>query len=341
MPVAGPAPKVSILIATYDGARFIPDLAASLARQEGPAFEVVVVDNASRDGTADEVARLMPTARVIRSDRNLGFCGGNNLAARNAAGELLVLLNQDTEVRPGWLAHLVAAVEADLTVGVAQSKVLLHRDPTILNSVGCGFNYLFFGWADRNGQKDDVEGPPFEVPYCQGASLIIRRALYEELGGFDEPFFMYHDDLELGLKARLAGKRCVCVPDSVVLHKYNEASPPQKLYLLERNRHLMMWKYYGRWTRFLLWPLNALMDGGIFLLAIPQQWWREKLRAHRDARRMLKAARGPSPHHPYTDAQLVRLLGCRFEAGAVAPSFNQKVARFLMRAYYPIVKALA
>lgn len=334
------AATASILIAAYNGAAFLPELAASLKAQTFRDFEVIVVDNASGDGSAELVAKLLPDARLIRSDRNLGFCAGNNLAARNARGTFLVLLNQDTVVRPDWLAALVAAMGEDATVGVAQSKVLLHRDPSIINSVGCGFNYLMFGWAERNGEKDDVGGPPFEVPYCQGASLIIRKSLYEQLGGFDEPFWMYHDDLELSLKARLAGYRCVCVPDSVVLHKYNEASPPHKLYLFERNRHLMLWKYYGLWTRIVLWPMTFTMDVGIFLLSVPQGWWREKLIAHRDAHRLRRSSRGPDPRHPYRDRALVTLLGARFEAGNVAPTFNQRVAARLTRIYYVVVRAL-
>lgn len=334
--------RASVLVVTYNGRSFVDELAASLATQSWTDFEVVVLDNASTDGTADAIAAVMPQAKLIRSDRNLGFCAGNNLAARNAnpAAEFLVLLNQDTVVRPDWLEQLVRAMDDEPRMGVAQSKVLLHRDPSIINSVGCGFNYLFFGWADRNGEKDDVSGPPFEVPYCQGASLIIRKALWDELGGFDEPFFMYHDDLELSLKVRLAGYRAVCVPASVVLHKYNETSPPHKLYLFERNRHLMMWKFYSPWTRFVLFPVNLLVDVGIFMLAVPQRWWREKLLAHRDAWRMRKSARGPGNKHPYRDRDLVRLLGSRFEAGNVAPNFQQRIARGLMAAYYRIALAL-
>lgn len=335
--------RVSVLVVTFNGAHYLPDLAQSLRAQSFSSFSLVVLDNASTDGSADVAASLFSDAKLIRSDRNLGFCAGNNLAARNADSdsEYLVLLNQDTVVQPGWLAELVAAMDGNPAVGVAQSKVLLHRDPRIINSVGCGFNYLFFGWADRNGEVDDVMGPPFEVPYCQGASLIIRKALWDELGGFDEPFFMYHDDLELSLKVRLAGHKAVCVPASVVLHKYNEASPPYKLYLFERNRHLMMWKFYGTWTRVVLFPVNVVMDVGIFVLAIPQKWWREKLRAHRDAWRMRASARGPNARHPYRDRELIRLLGPRFEAGNVAPNFQQRVARAIVRGYYRVALAFS
>lgn len=331
---AGATPRISILVVTFEGARYLEALARSLGDLQGA--ELIVVDNASTDGSADLATKLWPHAVVVSSRTNLGFCGGNNLAARHATGDVLVLLNQDTVVRPGWLAPLVEALR-DPSIGIAQAKVLLHDQPDHVNAAGCGFNYLMFAWAQYNGQRDRFHGAPFEVPYCQGAALAIRRDLFLRLGGFDEDHFMYHDDLDLGLKARLSGLRCVCVPDSVVLHKYNPQRTPRKMYLLERNRHHMLFKYYRRATRWKLYPVAIPIELGILVLALVQGWLPHKLRAIRDAHRMrLEAPPRFDPGRPYTDRELLQLLGSTFDAGHVAPTFAERFAARLLRAYYPI-----
>lgn len=330
-------PRTSILLVVHNGARFLPDLLASLRDQSDRDYELVVVDNASSDESADVVATAFPEAVVVRSPRNLGFTGGNNLAARRARGEFLVLLNQDAVVARDWLEHLVAAMGG--RVGCAQSKVLLHDAPGTLNAVGCGMNYLLFGWALRNGEPDDVQGEPFEVPYAMGAALCVRRDLFLEVGGFDDRLWMYHDDLELGLKVRLRGRVCVCVPASRVFHRYEPdgvGGVAGKMYLYERNRRVMLHRYYSPRTRRLLWPVRVVVEAGVLWVALVQGWLPAKLRARRDARRILREGRPPLGV-AYRDADLLRMLGCDFSSAHMTGPRVEAWARGVMAAYFRFV----
>src|SRR5690554_2286442 len=182
----------SVIIPVWNGAQELPAcLDALLAEPEITQgdCEVLAVDNASTDGSAEllaDYAQRYPQVRLIRNPANLGFGGGCNVGLAQAQGEVLILLNQDTEVRPGWLAALLAAF-ADPTIGIAGSKALypdgtLQHAGGVVDAQGSG-SHRGYGEPDR-GQYDDLAG----VDYVTGASLALRRALYEQIGGFDEGF---------------------------------------------------------------------------------------------------------------------------------------------------------
>ena len=220
---------------------------ASLARQTGVRFETIVVDNGSTDGSAD-VAEQEFGARVIRNHENRGFCGANNQGIAAAGGEFIALLNNDAEAEPGWLQALVDACSKDAAYGMAASKVLEWEDPTRIDKVG----HLIFpdgqnrgrgtGALDR-GQYDQEE----EVLWPDGSAALYRKSMLDEIGGFDEDFFAYADDAELGLRARIAGWRCIYTPKAVVRHHRGSTlgkSSVRRLELIERNRVLLALKLF-------------------------------------------------------------------------------------------------
>jgi len=229
----------------------------SLARQAGAEFEVIVVDNGSSDGSA-EVAEGEFGARVIRNRENRGFCAANNQGIAVGRGEFIALLNNDAEAEPGWLAALEAACSRAPDIGMAASKVLVWEEPGRIDKAG----HLMFpdgqnrgrgsGALDR-GQYEREE----EVLWPDGCAALYRRAMLEEIGGFDEDFFAYGDDAELGLRARIAGWRCVYTPRAVARHHRGATlgkDSARRLELIERNRVLLALKLFP-WS--LLW-LNPL-----------------------------------------------------------------------------------
>ena len=177
----------------------------SLAAQAGVGFETIVVDNGSSDGSADLAEREFG-AIVIRNAENRGFCAANNQGIAAAQGEFIALLNNDAEAEPGWLAALRTACSQAPDIGMAASKVLVWEDPRRIDKVG----HLIFpdgqnrgrgsGALDR-GQFDREE----EVLWPDGCAAMYRKRMLDEIGGFDEDFFAYGDDAELGLRARIAG----------------------------------------------------------------------------------------------------------------------------------------
>lgn len=254
-------PLVTVVVVNRDRRELLRACLRSIARQVYQNVEVIVVDNGSRDrsGTVTrekEFSRL--PIRLIKNLNNRGFCAANNQALRFARGEYVALLNNDAEADKGWLKALVTALEANPEFGMAASKILLHGDRSVIDKAG----HLIYpdgqnrgrgtGEQDR-GQYDRME----EAAWPDGCAAFYRRALFEHVGGFDEDFFAYGDDAELGLRARIAGWRCLYVPSALAFH-HGAATlgthSERRLFLIERNRSWLAVKLFP-WRMLLLSPL--------------------------------------------------------------------------------------
>jgi len=247
---------ISVVVVNWNRRDLLRACLASLRAQQGVAFETIVVDNGSSDGSPAVAEEFGAT--VIRNAENRGFCAANNQGIAAARGEFVALLNNDAEAEPGWLAALVRACSKAPGIGMAASKVLVWEDPGRIDKVG----HLIFpdgqnrgrgaGAIDR-GQFDREE----EVLWPDGCAALYRKSMLDAIGGFDEDFFAYGDDAELGLRARIAGWRCVYAPDAVVRHHRGSTmgkGSAARLELIERNRVLLALKLFP-WS--LLW-LNPL-----------------------------------------------------------------------------------
>jgi len=232
----------------------------SLADQIGVDFETIVVDNGSTDGSA-ELAETEFGARVIRNAENRGYCAANTQGMAAARGELIALLDNDAEAAPGWLAALVRACSKRDNIGMAASKILMWEDPRRIDKAG----HLIFpdgqnrgrgtGALDR-GQFDREE----EVLWPDGCAAIYRKKMLDGIGGLDEDFFAYGDDAELGLRARIAGWRCLYTPEAVVRHHRGATlgkDSAWRLELIERNRVLLAVKLFP-WSLLWLNPVFSL-----------------------------------------------------------------------------------
>ncbi|MGI8857781.1 MAG: glycosyltransferase family 2 protein [Thermomicrobiales bacterium] len=254
-------PLVSVIVVLYNALPYLSKFVAALANQTYRNLEIIAVDNASSDGSAAFIARVIPGATVIRLPANRGFADGNNAALPSCHGMYLALLNPDTEPEPTWLATLVAALEADPAIGLATSKIILTNDRTRINT--CGNAVHIAGFATCRGLNAPATQytEPEDVAAVSGAAFIIRRALMERLGGFDASFFMYVEDTDLSWRAILLGARCRIVPASVVAHRYALTLDAEKTFYLERNRMQMLLKCYRARTLLLLAP--ALLLGEV------------------------------------------------------------------------------
>jgi len=242
-----------VVIVTWNRRDFLHACLASLARQKGVEFETIVVDNGSEDGSAD-MAEAEFAARVIRNAGNRGFCAANNQGIAAARGEFVALLNNDAEAEPGWLAALDRACRRAPEIGMVASKILVWEDPRRIDKAGHliypdGQNKGRGSGALDTGQFDREE----EVLWPDGCAALYRKQMLDEIGGFDEDFFAYGDDAELGLRARIAGWKCIYTPLAVVRHHRGSTlgkDSARRLELIERNRLLLAWKLFP-WS--LLW----------------------------------------------------------------------------------------
>jgi GT2 family glycosyltransferase len=248
---------ISVVVVNWNRRELLRACLNSLANQVGPEFETIVVDNGSSDGSADLAEREF-RVRVIRNPENRGFCAANNQGIAAGRGEFVALLNNDAEAAPGWLAALERACCQAPDIGMAASKVLVWEDRCRIDKAGHlmypdGQNRGRGSGARDEGQFDRQE----EVLWPDGCAALYRREMLRQIGGFDEDFFAYGDDAELGLRARIAGWRCVYTPQAVVWHHRGSTlgkDSAERLALIERNRLLLALKLFP-WS--LLW-LNPI-----------------------------------------------------------------------------------
>lgn len=224
----------TVVVVTWNGAHL---LTACLDSVLPEGAEILVVDNASTDGTIDLLNARYPGLRIVRSAKNTGFAGGVAQALERVDTPVTVLLNNDAEVRPGWLAALLRALD-DPEVAAASSKLLLP-DGT-LNSAGGYVTTSGYGHDRGFGEPDDGRyDEPTEVMYGCGAALALRTSAVHEVGGVDPKFFLYYEDVDLSWRLRLAGYQVRYVPDSVVVHQHSASTGAGSLlhtFYTERNR---------------------------------------------------------------------------------------------------------
>jgi len=228
----GEPPEASVVIVSFNGRAHLETCLTALARTAGVRFEVVVADNGSSDGTVAWLRETHPAVRLLELGRNLGFGAANRHGVATARSALIALLNSDTRVEPEWLRVLLDTLEADDSVGAACSTLRLLDRPGTLNARGGGMTRLGIGFdhdylAAALDSPFDPEPETREVLFPTAAAMAIRRRDFDDIGGFDPEFFMYHEDVDLGWRLWLAGKRVVACRDSVVYHARggSDASP--------------------------------------------------------------------------------------------------------------------
>jgi GT2 family glycosyltransferase len=246
--------RASIVIVNYNGGQKILQCLGSLLHNLDSDAEVIVVDNASSDGSEERIETTHPEIHLIRAGVNLGFGAGCNLGAKQASGLYVVFLNPDTTVSKGWLPELLSEVERNDSALVT-GKILLADCPEKINA--CGNRVHMTGLTLCRGLNASRESYATreEVDAVSGAAFAISRTLFQSLGGFDEEMFLYVEDTDLSLRARLAGARCWYIPASVVEHDYRLKITPLKTFYQERNRYLMLLKNFRWATLFFLSPV--------------------------------------------------------------------------------------
>jgi GT2 family glycosyltransferase len=240
-------PRASVIVLNYNGGRLLHDCLQSLEAQElEGGFEVLLVDNLSTDGSPEEAHSRFPDIRLIRAVTNLGFAGGNNLGIAGARGRHIVLINNDACARPGWLAALVAAAESDVRVGAVTGKVLFAEPPGLIQNAG-GLLLTDGSGAERgyeqpdHGQFDSVE----EVFAICGAGVLLSRGMLEDVGGFDETYFLYYEDIDLSWRMRLRGWKVLYQPAAVIEHVHSASSGEWSsmfVFHVDRNRLFTVFK---------------------------------------------------------------------------------------------------
>ena len=253
-------PVASVVIVSYNSAPHIVQCLDALFRDGGVPFEAIVYDNASSDGTQGLVRDRFPEVVLIKGPANIGFAAACNHGATIAQGEYLAFINPDTMVLPGWLLPLIGLLESDPTVGAATPQIIFADRPEVVNTCGNQVHFSGITYCREYGAPVS-EKIPTEVGAISGAAFVIRKRLFEDLGGFEASFFLYYEDTDLSLRIRAAGLRCMAVYSSKVRHAYRPSFSAIKVFYLERNRYLSL-------LSLVAWPVLALMLPSLALMEL-------------------------------------------------------------------------
>jgi GT2 family glycosyltransferase len=320
-----------------------PTLSVLIVPELGEGDELIVVDNDSSDGTAEAAAKLAPAARIVRSDRNLGFAAGCNVAAAQARGDLLVILNPDAAPRPGF-GEAIRRPWVEERGWVAWQALVADGDGTTINSAGNPVHFTGIVWAGGHGQPIDAAPLAGEVAALSGACLAIPRRTWQELGGFAERFFLYHEDVDLSLRLRLAGGALGIEPSAVVDHDYEFGARDHKWRWLERNRWAFLIRVYPVSLLVLLAPALFLTELALIPAAFAAGWGRQKLAAVGEVvrwlPRLLRERRQVQASRAVSAAELAAWLTPDLDSPFIPAIARSAPVRLALRTYWRSVLLL-
>ncbi len=278
-------PKVAIIYLSYNSHKYVKDVFLSLEYLNYPKekLEIIVVDNNSQDGS-QEIFGNMEGITFFPNKINVGFAKGNNIGIEHALlndADYVYLLNNDACLHTDAIYEAVMIAESDEEIGSVQSILKLWNNEKIINSSGGMVHFLGFGFARDNGEKSDYvmleRGDGQEIAYSSGASVLYKASTLRRVGLLDPFLFLYHEDLELGWRMRLAGYRNVLSLKSIAYHDYEFKRSMSKFFWMERNRYLVHLSHLKLKTLVLLLPLMVLLEVPLIFFSIKSGWFKEKL----------------------------------------------------------------
>jgi len=241
---------VSVIILNYNGGEFIEECINSVLTQTCRDMEIIVVDNGSKDGSVKIIKEKFGDAvKLIENEDNRGFAQGNNIGIYSAKGTYIALLNNDAVADTNWLAELIiAARRSENNYGMWASKILFYDNRRIIDTAG---HLMYPDGLNRGRGKGEVDTGQYdkkeEVFFPSGCAALYSKAMLDQVGLFDPDFFAYGDDTDIGLRARIAGWKCMYLPTAIVYHRSSATAgrySPLKAYLVERNRVWILIKYF-------------------------------------------------------------------------------------------------
>ncbi len=334
--------SLSTIVVAHDSLAELRRSLPPLVQQMSGEDELIVVDNASGDGLAAELERLAPAARLLRLSENLGFAAGANRGAALARGELLVLLNPDAIVHPGWAEGIRAPWGGPWAAWMG--LVLLEGGERI-NTSGGVLHFTGLGWAGQIGAPVSAAPPAAaEVAFLSGACLAIPRARWQAVGGFPEHFFMYCEDVDLSLRLRLTGASLSIAPQARVEHTYEFARGSLKWRRLERNRWAMLLRTYPGPLLAAVAPALLATEAVVWAAALRGGWGQMKALATLDLLRALPTLRreraGIQATRRVSASTFAALLTSELSSPYFGAAGTQPLLRWALRLYWRAVLAL-
>jgi len=278
--------KVAIIISPNwrDYAKkYLADCAESIRKQDYQGeMKIFITDNETSPESFNFISKTVSRAEIILNKENDGFAKGNNDAMRLAlmqGFEYIVLFNMDTEVDKSCVSNLVKTAEENEYAGAIQPRIMLFRNRDTINSLGNSTHFLGFGYCLGYREKfNDNNDKLRDIFNFSGAAVLLKSNVLKKIGLFDEEYWMYNEDQELGWRIWLAGFKCVLAPEAVVYHKYEFSRSSKQFYWMDRNRILAILECYKIPTLILIFPAFLVMEIGLILFSLKTGWFKEKIK---------------------------------------------------------------
>jgi GT2 family glycosyltransferase len=339
--------SLSVVIVAFNSREALGSTLPPLLEQLREADELVVVDNESSDGTPDTVASLAPEATVIEAGENLGFSAACNRGAEAATGELLCLLNPDAIPAPGWREAI--ELPYDGRGWAAWQALVTAEGGRTINTRGGVVHFTGVAWAGDAGRRIDelpaTESLAIEEPgFVSGACLTVPRSTFIDVGGLPERFFLYHEDVDLSLRLRLAGGRLGVEGAARVDHDYEFDKGPDKWRYLERNRWATLIRTYPAPLLFLIWP--ALIATELALLAVSARggWFGQKVLSWidiwRGLPRTLRERRTIQDQRVVSAGEFAAALTSELDSPYLGAAGRSRILGAVLRGYWAAVLTL-
>ena len=299
-------PLISIVILNYNAGDLLIDCIDSIQNSNYKNFEIILVDNVSKDNSHKKCKEKFPDIKLIENSENLGYCEGNNVGIREAKGQFVVILNPDTIVEPSWLSELLLAYRKN-GEGIYQPKFLASTDHSMLLSTGNMIQIFGFGYSRSKGDLDKGQYQKFErINFASGTCIFTSKKIIEKIGLFEPFLFAFHDDLELCWRGALMGINSFYVPSALVYHPiegYSFKWSSLKFKLLERNRKYCLLTLYSRSTLFKMIPGLLLIDIAVLFFYIFKGLGKMKISADIEILKNLKII-----NKKYNQNQKIRIV---------------------------------
>lgn len=311
-----PPARVALIIVNYNSGELLRRCLAAVSRQERAPDRVIVVDNASSDGSLETAQGVYPGVELIRLDDNSGFAAANNRGLERCADcDWAVLLNPDAFPEPGWLAALLDAAKAFPGAGSFASCLVMEEDGARLDGIGDAYHVSGLVWRIGHGQPRPTEQQRREVFAACAAAAMYHVAALRDIGGFDESYFCYNEDVDVGFRLRLRGLRCWYVPDAVVHHVGSAVTGRHSDFSLFHGHRNLVWTYFKNMPTGLLlrhlWQHLLLNLVTILVLSIQYRstaLLRSKFSAATGMRRVLRQRRAIQASRTATNTELLEVM---------------------------------